>query len=159
METGNPTNPEIITQDAPQEEPQQTFTQDDVNRIVAKRVAKYADYETLKEKAAKFDEAEEASKSELQKAQDKAAKLQSELDGMKKADGIRQIREKVSNATGVPVSLITAETEEAALEQANAIKQYATPGHPVVRDGGEVSVSSKQTTAEQFADWFEDVMN
>ena len=146
-----------------EETPEKTFTQEEVNKIVGERLAresaKYADYETLKDKAAKFDEQEEASKSELQKAQDKAAKLQSELDGMKKADGIRQIREKVSTATGVPVSLITAETEEAALEQANAIKQYATPGHPVVRDGGEVSVSSKQTTAEQFADWFEDVMN
>ena len=147
-----------------EETTEKTFTQEEVNKIVGERLAresaKYADYETLKDKAARFDEQEEASKSELQKAQDKAAKLQSELDGMKKADSIRQIREKVSSATGVPASLLTADTEEAALEQANAIKEFATPGHPVVRDGGEVrNDGGKQSTADQFADWFEDVMN
>lgn len=147
-----------------EETPEKTFTQDEVNKIVGERLAresaKYADYETLKDKAAKFDEQEEASKSELQKAQDKAAKLQSELDGMKKADSIRQIREKVSSATGVPVSLLTADTEEAALEQANAIKAYANPGHPVVRDGGEVRTDgNKGTTREQFEQWFTDSMS
>ncbi|MBQ1571918.1 MAG: hypothetical protein IIZ78_12380, partial [Clostridiales bacterium] len=47
-----------------------TFTQDELNAIVGKRLAeekgKYADYDVLKAKAAKFDEAEEAAKSELQ---------------------------------------------------------------------------------------------
>ena len=38
---------------------ERTFTQDEVNRIVSNRVAKYADYEELKGKAAKFDEAQE----------------------------------------------------------------------------------------------------
>lgn len=50
METGIPTNQEVNTQTADVAEPkQETFTQEDVNRIVAKRVAKYSDYEALKE--------------------------------------------------------------------------------------------------------------
>lgn len=139
-----------------------TFTQEDVNRIVSERLAreaeKYKDYESFKEKAAQFDAAEEANKTELQKAQDKAAKLQKELDDRKKADSIREIREKVSKETGVPVNLITADTEEAAKAQADAIKQYADPGHPSVRDGGEVHTDNKQSTREQFAGWLEEVL-
>ena len=110
------------------------------------------------EKAAQVDAAEEANKTELQKAQDKAAKLQKELDDRKKADSIREIREKVSKETGVPVNLITADTEEAAKAQADAIKQYADPGHPSVRDGGEVHTDNKQSTREQFAGWLEEVL-
>ena len=61
------TSQEVTTQEAESTTQPQTFTQEDVNRIVAKRVAKYSDYEDLKEKAAKFDAAEEANKSDLQK--------------------------------------------------------------------------------------------
>ena len=141
-------------------EVQKTFSQEDVNRIVGERLAretaKYADYESLKEKAGKYDEMEEANKTELQKAQEKADKLQTELDGLKKSEEIRQMKEKVSTETGVPVSLITAETEEAAREQAKAIKQYADPGHPEVKDGGEVhNHPSKKSTSEQFSDWLD----
>ena len=52
METEILTNQEITTQNAETEQAEQkTFTQDDVNRIVAKRVEKYSDYAELKEKA------------------------------------------------------------------------------------------------------------
>lgn len=154
METVNQENKVTETVD----EGQKTFTQEDVNRIVGERLAretaKYADYDSLKDKASKFDQMEEANKTELQKAQEKAANLQSELDGLRKSEEIRQMREKVSAATGVPVSLITAETEEAATEQANAIKQYATPTYPKVKDSGEVHSTGDQKTRDQFAEWF-----
>ena len=56
-----------------QENEQRTFTQAEMNAIIQDRLTrergKYADYETLKAKAAKFDAAEEAGKTELQKAQ------------------------------------------------------------------------------------------
>ncbi|MFR8900877.1 hypothetical protein [Hominenteromicrobium sp.] len=56
-----------------QENEQRTFTQAEMNAIIQDRLTrergKYADYETLKVKAAKFNEAEEAGKTELQKAQ------------------------------------------------------------------------------------------
>lgn len=58
-----------------------TFTQDDVDRIVQDRLARArntppADYEELKARAAKLDEIEEQSKTDLQKAQDRAAELE-----------------------------------------------------------------------------------
>lgn len=52
-------------------------SQDDLNRLIADRVsrerAKYADYTDLKAKASKFDELDAANKSEIEKANEKAA--------------------------------------------------------------------------------------
>ena len=138
-----------------------TFTQDELKAILNDRLGrerqKYSDYEDLKSKAAKLDEIEEASKSELQKATEKATSLQKELDAMKKADSIRQIREKVSQENGIPANLLTGETEEACLSQAQALlefKKAQSPNYPKLRDGGEPQGTVKATTRQQFADWF-----
>lgn len=150
-----PKNQDVKTQEEAQstEEPK-TFTQEDVNRIVAGRIAKYADYEELKAKAAKFDEAEEASKSELQKTAERADKLQAELDSMKKAAKIQSIREEAAKESGVPANLLTGETKEDCLEQAKAIMGFARPAaYPSVKDGGEVRSTGKSKTRDQFADW------
>lgn len=152
-------NQEQVAEQVEQKEEPKTFTQEEVNNIIAERLnrdrAKYADYETLKEKAAKFDAAEEASKTELQKATEKADALEKELASMKKTQELADIRSKVSTETGVPVHLLTAETEEACKAQAEAIKAFAAPkGYPVVRDGGEVGGTSQTTTRNQFAAWF-----
>ena len=154
MGTETNTNQENkITQDAPEK----TFTQDEVNRIVTNRLAKYSDYETLKAKAEKFDEAEEANKSELQKALDKANKLQTELDNLQKQNTIRQVRDEVSQTTGVPASLLTGSTKEECEAQANAIAAYkaqsAPAAYPSVKDGGDPQLNAKKTTRDQFADW------
>ena len=82
----------------PQEE--RTFTQSEMNAIIQDRLnrerGKYADYEALKEKAAQFDAAQEAGKTELQKATEKVSRLQAQLDAMTQADTVRQVREGVS---------------------------------------------------------------
>lgn len=141
-----------------------TFTQDEVNSIVAERLnrdrAKYADYESLKQKAEEFDKLQEANKTELQKATEKAEGLEKELAELKRANELQSIRQKISNETGVPVNLLTSETEETILEQAKAIKAYATPdSYPKVQDGGEVNGTFKQSTGKQFAEWFNQVTN
>lgn len=71
-----------------------TFTQEEVNAIVEKRLARAkaeppADYEELKAKAAKYDEAQEAAKSELQKATESADKWKAMYEELK-ADGDRR---------------------------------------------------------------------
>ena len=94
------TNATVPTQETNAEGQTRTFTQDEVNAIVGKRLAeekgKYADYDVLKAKALKFDEAEEASKTELQKATERATALETELNGLKKAEEIRVMRENVA---------------------------------------------------------------
>jgi len=61
-----------------------TFTQDELNAIVADRLTrerqKYADYEDLKGKASQLDELQAAQLSELEKAQKRAADLEAERD-------------------------------------------------------------------------------
>lgn len=108
-----------------------TFTQAELNAIVEARLArerdKYADYDSLKEKAGKYDEAEESKKTELQKATDKMSALQRELDALKTANTVRTIREKVAKDTQVPIECLTADTEEACKAQADAILKFAKP--------------------------------
>jgi hypothetical protein len=150
-------NTEVTAQEAVQTE-ERTFTQAELNAIVQKRLgeqaAKYGNYEELKEKALKFDEIEEQSKTELQKVTERADALQKELDGMKKADTVRQIRESVAKETGVPAHLLHGETKEECEEMAKAIMSYAKPNaYPTVKDGGEVRNIGGGKTRDQFADW------
>ncbi len=146
-------------QEATQEQQEAKFTQADLDRIVKDRLTrereKYGDYDALKAKADKFDEIEEASKTELQKATEKAKALQDELDAFKKAESLRTMREKVAHDTGVPVNLLTAESEDACKEQAKQILEFSRPsGYPQVKDGGEVRTSGKKSTRDSFAEWF-----
>lgn len=93
----------VTTAAGVQQEPR-TFTQDEVNSIIADRLtrerAKYADYDDLKAKAQQFD---------TTKAQ---------LDALNAANAQRDMKARVSAATGVPVELLTADTEEACTAQA-----------------------------------------
>lgn len=138
-------------------EPEKTFTQADIDRIVSERLdrerGKYADYDELKAKAAKFDEAEEASKTELQKATEKATALQAEVDALKAATELRNVRDKVATETGIPVTLLTGGTEEECKAQAEAIKAYAQEApYPSVKDAGNTH-TVKTETRDQFANW------
>lgn len=149
---------ETVTQENNTETKKDSFTQEELNSIVNDRLkrerAKYEDYEELKAKASKLDELEEANKTELQKANDQVEALKKELTALKSANSIREIREKVSAATGIPASLLTGETEDDCLAQAKGILDYSksTP-YPVVKDGGELQNTIKSTTREQFNEW------
>ena len=106
---------------APAQQENRTFTQDEVNDIVADRLAreraKYADYDDLKAQAGKTDA------------------LQQQLDAIAADKARREMKQKVSDATGVTVELLTGETEEACTAQAQAIRAYTNP-YPNVKDGG-----------------------
>lgn len=136
-----------------------TFTQDELNAIVNDRLgrerAKYSDYDAMKAKAAKFDELEEANKTELQKASEKVSALQDELNAIKKSNEIRDIRAEVAKEMGIPAELLTAETREDCEAQAKAINAYASAqiGYPTLKDGGEVTKQTGGSTRQQFADW------
>lgn len=134
------------------------FTQADLDKVVADRLArerqKYEGFSELKEKAAKFDELEAASKTELQKATEKAEKLEKELNELKKSEEVRAIRAKVAQDENIPVNLLTGETEEECVAQAKAINAYAKPDtYPALRDGGEVQNGVKGSNEQLFADF------
>ncbi len=110
---------------------EKTFTQAEIDAIIEGRLArekqKYADYESLKEKADKYDEFQQQDKSELQKANEKADALQAELDKLKKEGTVRQVREKVSKDLNIPAELLNGEDEESCRKQAEAILKFAKP--------------------------------
>lgn len=142
-----------------------TFTQAELDAVVKDRLKrereKYSDYEDLKAKAAKFDEAEEANKTELQKVTERAKALEDELNGLKEAEKLRTMRAEVAKETGIPANLLTGSTEDECKAQAEAIKAFAQPqGYPKVRDSSGLSVQASSvangaTTKAQFKDWFE----
>ena len=139
---------------------ERTFTQTEMNAILQDRRArergKYADYEALKAKADKFDAAEEAGKSELQKATELAETYKKQVEQLTAAASLRDLRAKVAKDTGVPEDLLNADTEEACTAQAQAILKFAKPGsYPAVQDGGDPQNNSSSSTRDQFAAWFE----
>ncbi len=139
-----------------------TFTQAELDAIVGDRLAreraKYPDYEALKAKAAQYDAAEEARKTDLQKAQEAEARAKAELDALKKANAARDARDKAAAETGVPASLLTGATEEECRAQARAILDWRgkQPNYPTTGDGGEQNINtSGGKTRDSFAAWFD----
>ena len=121
-----------------------SFTQEQVDAIVRERLARAkseppADYEELKAKAAKYDEAQEAAKSDLQKATERAQQMEEELNRMKADRQHAQLVESVARETGVPAGLLHGESEDEIRASASAISAYVEqlkPGHPHDKGGG-----------------------
>ena len=133
-----------------------TFTQAEVDSIVGERLArerqKYPDYEELKTKAAEYDKAQEANKTELQKAQEANAKLQAKLEGMEKEKKLLDTRSKVAKEKGIPADLLTGEDEDTCKAQADAILKFAKgPKYPSVKETKhEASQNATNNTNEDF---------
>ena len=135
------------------------FTQSELNAKIASRLSKYADYDELKAKAEKYDEMEEASKTELQKSQEKAAELQKKLDALTQANAIRDIRDKVAKETGVPSALLSGDDENTCRVQAKGILDFKkSDTYPQVRNAGEVK-PGKKDPAVAFSEWITQNLN
>ena len=71
---------------------QKTFTQEELDSIITERLGrerqKYADYDSLKKKADEYDKQQEANKTELQKATERAEKAEKMIADMEKANSI-----------------------------------------------------------------------
>jgi len=138
---------------------EKTFTQAELDAVVKDRLKrereKYADYDAVKAKATKLDEIEAANKSELEKANEKAAKLEAELNGIKKAAELREMREKIATENNIPANLLTGTSEEECKAQVESIKGLLSAnGIPTsVSDGGEPNHSGKVSNQTMFANW------
>lgn len=121
------------TQPTQTAEAEKTFSQAEVDEIVKKRLARSknntpADYDELKDKAAKFDELQAANKTELQKATEELDKLKADIAARDAADKETQLKQQVSQETGVPVDLISGSTEEEMTEFAQRVAEFAKKG-------------------------------
>jgi len=121
----------------PEEQQQQqasaprTFTQDEVNAFLAddrrKTGEKFADYDDLKAKASRLDEIEQASKTELQKAIDRAEAAERKAADLEGREQRRTWADEVSAATGVPASVLKGATKDEIQSHADALKALMQP--------------------------------
>ena len=139
-----PENTETVenaTQGAPAEA-ERTFTQAEMDAIIgdrlkrerAKAAEKYANYDELLQKASAFDEMQEASKSELQKAVEERDKLKAELDKMQAERERAELVARVAAEKGVDAALLARMSGDV---EANAEFLMARPKYEAVHDAGE----------------------
>lgn len=99
-------------------------SQEMLDRIIGARIDRvkkqFAGFDELKAKAAQFDELQEASKSELQRVQERAAQLEQELA----AERFNALRASVAAAKGVPASALTGETREELEASGDALLEW-----------------------------------
>lgn len=146
----------MAEQDPKPTEPR-TFTQEEVNELMGKLRrevnGKYSDYDALKDKAAKYDEAQEAAKTELEKATERAAKAEAEAEKLRAARDRAELVAKVSASTGVPATLIQGTDEDSMTASANAIAEFAKAQHPNIPSdrGGAANSPKPMTKASIYA--------
>lgn len=123
-------------------------TQDGLDHIIKSRLererSKFADYEDLKTKAVKFDELQEANKTELQKLTERAEKAEQSAKAYQQQAQLTAWKEEISKETGVPAVVLAGTTKEELQAHAQALapllaQQQQTPSHPrtVIRSEGE----------------------
>lgn len=138
-----------------QETESRTFTQQEVDEIVTKRLnkerSKYADYSELKTQLSDYEQAKEKA--------GKVDELQAQINQLNEANKIREMREKVSSETKVPLNLLNGKTEKECQEQAKNILAFARGNaYPNIKDGGEIANAHSRGTKEQFTEWFKEQM-
>lgn len=134
-------------------------SQEDLDKIIQGRVsrvaAKYADYDDLKAKAAQFDQSVEEKKSEIQREREAREAAERERDELKTARERNDLREKVSEDTGIPKALLTGDTEEEMRERADALLKWQSAGsRPPRPNPAQGNGSDKQPAG----DWLRDAL-
>jgi hypothetical protein len=93
-----------------------TFTQDQVNALLAdtkrKEREKFADYDDVKAKASRLDQIEESAKTDTQKAVDRAAELEAELNKYKSKEQVTQWATEITKDSDIPASVLRGSTKE-----------------------------------------------
>ncbi len=132
-----------------------TFTQEDVNRIVADRLkrakADAAEMDELRRKAAELDELKAASQSELERTQKAYADASAELERMRTEAAHNALVAKVSADTSVPAALLKGETEEELAESAEALNAWLKSQSGFPTDKGGAATGYHGPTNEQIA--------
>ncbi|MBQ9621246.1 MAG: hypothetical protein IJR41_04850 [Atopobiaceae bacterium] len=134
----------FMSEDTAQQEKTAEFqaitSQEQLDKIIQNRLtrerAKHADYDELKSKAARLDELEQANKTELEKANERANELQKQVDAYHAREQREQWARAASQETGVDASLIRGDSAEEMLAHAQAIKSLR-PAYPAINDSGK----------------------
>jgi transcription-repair coupling factor (superfamily II helicase) len=135
-------------------------------RIRKQFASEYANYDSYKAAAEKLAEIEEADKTELQKAQDRADAAEAKAKKLELAQQIETWKKEVSTTTGIPANVLSGDTKEALEAHAAALKpivQLQEAGNPTAHSAsvapivpglGTGGASVAATTEQQFAEAF-----
>lgn len=142
------------TQGAPADIQERTFTQSELDAVVRDRLKrereKYADYAELQRKASAYDEAQEAAKSELQKAEERAARAEQELAAIKAENERRALVAKLAAEKGVSAEMLSRMSGDVAENAAWLAEQEAAKQrYPSFKDAGETG-SAKSGDKNEF---------
>ena len=106
-------------------------SQADLDRIIGERLSrertKFADYDDLKAKAAKFDTTEQASLSELERERKARADVEGELTKYRTRDQVATWATEIVKDSNVPASVLRGTTKEELLEHFEQVKALAVP--------------------------------
>lgn len=98
------------------QEESKTLSQDQVNALLAKQkreiAEKFADYDDVKAKAAKLDELEQSSKTELQKLAEENATLKSRVESFERDQQVKKWAAEITKDSPVPASALRGSTRE-----------------------------------------------
>jgi len=137
----------------PENEAAKTFTQEELDKIVAERLdrerKKYADYADLKKRAEEYEKLRQSQMTEQEKLEARLAEAERQI--MEREIAVaeaeqRVLKAKVAESMGLPVALaerLTGTTEE-------ELKADAANLLEVMKAGGPPKASSKQGAPEGF---------
>lgn len=121
-------------------------SQEDLDKIVLDRLhkerKKFADYEDLKTKAAKFDEIHPQFEDMNAKLADYESKIQTatqQLESYQKAEELSTLKAQVSKETGIPAAALRGQTLEELQQHAEVLKEsfIPEPSPSLGRDGNQ----------------------
>ncbi|HEY4268308.1 MAG TPA: DUF4355 domain-containing protein [Galbitalea sp.] len=132
-------------------------TQDEFDRMVGARLererAKFADYDALKDKASQFDAAEEANKTELQKATEAAVKAEERA----KVAELTALKTSIAAEMGVPVEVLHGTDETSIKAAAQKVLDWAgttkrpAPKVTALKSGAAAEETSGMTGKQKAA--------
>lgn len=133
-------------------EPAATEASDDLEKWKALARKHEARAAANADKAKRFDELEDANRSEIEKATARAEKAEKELEGIRKAEQTATLRAEVAKAKGVDAALLRGETREELDEHADllaaALKLPAAPGTGGQGEKGSVHESGDRSAKD-----------
>ena len=125
-----------------------SFTQEQVDQIVEKRLAKergrYKDYDELKAKALRLDEMENAGRSELDQLKESNAALRKQIDDAAAEKRHAEDVSEVAKAKDVPAELLRGSTKEELEAHADLLHAALHPKSQAARIGRQTGVPSHQ---------------
>ena len=147
----------------PNSEDVKTFTQDEVNELVGKaRIkerSKYKHFDEYKKAFETVQEKEEADKSELQKANERAEKFEKQFNELKSQNEIAELKAKIAEEFELPISLLRGSTDEEIREHAECIKKhFANSNVPVVPTQGN-QVQATPSKYKQFGEFVNNALS